>query len=137
MSNILRRNLWTIFLGLLPAFGQKKPKLASGAEILRSFDARDWARHFVAHVKAIPGLAEDEETMTGWFANAIMRGYDEARRDADMHILAAGRDWSENLTREAIEQRVAQGWCAPANSHKAMDTDLASAIVDRLVDLKA
>ena len=83
MSNILRRNLWTVFLGLLPAFGQKKPKLASGAEILRSFDARDWAKHFVAHVKAIPGLSEDEETMTTWFANALMKGYDVARGEQD------------------------------------------------------
>ncbi len=56
------------------------PRLASGAEILKSFDARDWARHFVAHVKAYPGIPLDEETMTGWFANAIMRGWDECDR---------------------------------------------------------
>jgi ADP-ribosylglycohydrolase len=58
------------------------PPLASGAEILRSFDARDWARHFVAHVRQNPGIATDEETMATWFANALMRGYDEAKRDA-------------------------------------------------------
>ena len=45
---------------------------------LESFDAREWARAFVAHVRAIPGLAEDESTMTTWFATALMRGFDEA-----------------------------------------------------------
>ncbi len=51
--------------------------LPSGAEILKSFDARDWAKAFVAHVKQIPTIATDEETMVTWFANALMRGYDE------------------------------------------------------------
>lgn len=54
------------------------PPLPSGAEILKSFDARDWAKAFVEHVRQIPGIATDEETMTTWFANALMRGYDEA-----------------------------------------------------------
>jgi hypothetical protein len=39
---------------------------------LPSFDARDWAEAFC---KAFPG--HDEGTMLGWFANALMRGYDE------------------------------------------------------------
>jgi hypothetical protein len=43
-----------------------------------SFDARDWAKAFVEIVKAHPAIATDEGTMIGWFANALMRGYDEA-----------------------------------------------------------
>lgn len=39
-----------------------------------SFDARDWAASFCEHH---PGA--DMEVMVGWFANALMRGYDEAR----------------------------------------------------------
>jgi hypothetical protein len=73
----------TPFAGLLAA----KPKLSDGNEILRSFDGREWARHFVAHAKAIPGLATDEETMTGWFANALMRGYDERRPQIQTHYV--------------------------------------------------
>jgi len=42
-----------------------------------SFDARDWARMFVGLVQHNPAIATDEETMTTWFANALMRGYDE------------------------------------------------------------
>jgi hypothetical protein len=37
-----------------------------------SFDARDWAQAFCKiHPEA------DEGDMIGWFANALMRGYDE------------------------------------------------------------
>jgi hypothetical protein len=43
-------------------------------EFTQSFDARDWAR---AYVEMHGG---DEGLMLGWFANAIMRGYDEAVR---------------------------------------------------------
>jgi hypothetical protein len=47
-----------------------------------SFDARDWATAFVEHVRANPDIATDEGTMISWFANAIMRGYDEAQNRA-------------------------------------------------------
>jgi len=40
---------------------------------LPSFDARDWA---VAFCKLNPAI--DENLMITWFANALMRGYDEA-----------------------------------------------------------
>jgi hypothetical protein len=43
-----------------------------------SFDAMDWAKEFVRTVKKHPHIATDEGTMLGWFANAIMRGFDEA-----------------------------------------------------------
>lgn len=43
----------------------------------QSFDAREWAKAFVQHVKENPSIATDEATMIGWFSNALMRGYDE------------------------------------------------------------
>lgn len=44
-----------------------------------SMDAKLWAEAFVQRAKADPGFATDEGNMLGWFANAIMRGYDTAR----------------------------------------------------------
>ena len=44
---------------------------------LPSFEARDWAEAFV---KMHGG---DEELMLTWFANALMRGYDEHASRAD------------------------------------------------------
>jgi hypothetical protein len=41
---------------------------------LPSFDARDWARAFCDKFPAF-----DEELALAWFANALMRGYDEGR----------------------------------------------------------
>lgn len=46
-------------------------------DFYRSFDAKVWAKEFVALVRTNPAIATDEETMSGWFANALMRGYDE------------------------------------------------------------
>ena len=41
---------------------------------LPSFDARDWAKSFCQRFPQV-----DEEVMIGWFANALMRGYDQPR----------------------------------------------------------
>ena len=49
-------------------------------ELYKSFDARVWAAEFVEVVKANPAIATDAECMTTWFASAMMRGYDEARK---------------------------------------------------------
>lgn len=46
---------------------------------LPSFDARDWAEAFCAIARA-HGHDLDEGWMTTWFANALMRGFDEATR---------------------------------------------------------
>ena len=49
----------------------------------QSFDAKDWAKAFM-EIMGDRRDEIDEEAMIGWFANAIMRGYDEypARNDA-------------------------------------------------------
>lgn len=49
---------------------------------LPSFDAADWAKEFcrIANgfgFKDAEGKPIDEGWMIGWFANALMRGYDE------------------------------------------------------------
>ena len=77
-----RRSTITALLATPLAFvrgllAKPSPPLPSSAEILKSFDARDWAKAFVEHARQLPTLATDEEAMTGWFANALMRGYDE------------------------------------------------------------
>jgi hypothetical protein len=41
---------------------------------LPSFDAKDWAEHFC---KLNPEMKDREDLMITWFANALMRGYDE------------------------------------------------------------
>lgn len=55
-------------------------------EILQSFDCREWAREFVERVKNNPSIATDEATMTGWFANALMRGYDERNKELRQYL---------------------------------------------------
>lgn len=40
-------------------------------DLLESFDPAVWAREFVECAKKNPAIAIDENTMTGWFANAF------------------------------------------------------------------
>jgi hypothetical protein len=111
------------------------PHLPEGREISRSFDARVWAKAFVAHVKQIPGLATDEGTMTGWFANALMCGYDKKERERQTEVDQAGAAYARQLRLEAVRGAVARGWCDPLNEHKEMDTDLAEAIAQAVMAL--
>ncbi len=55
------------------------PNAAPLQSPMHSFDARLWAESFVAHVAQYPQLPSDADTMTTWFASALMRGFDEAR----------------------------------------------------------
>jgi hypothetical protein len=68
-----------------------------------SFDARDWAAAFLRISAANPDLHRDEGTMLAWFANALMRGYDEvARRELE------SRESSAALA--PAEKRDAERW---------------------------
>ena len=51
---------------------------------LPSFDARDWAKAFCRIAKQ-NGQEIDEEWMVTWFANALMRGFDEGTARAAEH----------------------------------------------------
>ncbi len=43
-----------------------------------TLDARIWAKEWIKIIKKNPTIPMDEECMIGWFANAIMAGYDAA-----------------------------------------------------------
>jgi hypothetical protein len=52
---------------------------------LPSFDARDWAEAFckVCTEKGFDPV-KDEDWVMGWFANALMRGYDQGRAENEV-----------------------------------------------------
>lgn len=50
-------------------------------DFAQSFDAQKWAKAFMERFGENRGEI-DEAVMIGWFANAIMRGYDEAQSQA-------------------------------------------------------
>ncbi|AXG66133.1 hypothetical protein SEA_ANNADREAMY_9 [Streptomyces phage Annadreamy] len=49
-----------------------------------STDAQYWAKSFMEIWQNEPIDVMDEDMMHSWFANAIMAGYDEARRKYEM-----------------------------------------------------
>lgn len=146
MNGLKRRAVFSALAGM-PLIGRliSAPRLREGHEILQSFDARDWAKDFVAHAKALPGLATDEETMATWFANALMRGYDERSRKADYVTYPCGckagpigvpNYCPEHESLAEIRGAVARGWCHDVNRHKEMDCDLGEAIVAEIVKMR-
>lgn len=51
-----------------------------GHKCPRTMDGLTWAKEFCKRAAANPNLATDVEAMHGWFANAVMAGFDEAQR---------------------------------------------------------
>lgn len=49
-------------------------------DLVGETDAQVWARTWIEMISDNPNIPTDEETMVGWFANAIMAGYDQGRR---------------------------------------------------------
>ena len=52
-------------------------------KLMGNFDAKIWAEEFVKIVKEKPEISSHEQTMLGWFANAIMAGYDHAKKELE------------------------------------------------------
>jgi hypothetical protein len=48
-------------------------------ELAGCIDAQKWAAEWLETLAEHPQIATDEGTMIGWFANAIMAGYDRGR----------------------------------------------------------
>lgn len=49
-------------------------------DLIGETDAQVWTRHWLKTIADNPTIPTDEGTMIGWFANAIMAGYDHGRR---------------------------------------------------------
>ena len=62
-----------------------KPNLPAGVDGLKwpmTFDADIWARALVWYMRRLSGPHDDAGWLAGWFANAMMVGYDRGRADA-------------------------------------------------------
>ncbi len=60
--------------------------MADETKLIGNLDAKIWAEEFVKTVKEHSNIPTDEATMLGWFANAIMTGFDvSARREQQKH----------------------------------------------------
>lgn len=52
-----------------------------GEKLVGNFDASHWADEFKILLSLKPEWAKDQSYLTGWFANAIMTGYDKAKSE--------------------------------------------------------
>ena len=49
--------------------------------LANTMDAQVWVDEWMKVVKINPEIPYDDGAMLGWFANAIMAGYDQAKRE--------------------------------------------------------
>jgi hypothetical protein len=70
----------------------------SNNDFTQSFDAQEWAKAFVERASKDHTFATDESNMIGWFANALMRGYDEHAR------LARAKSTTTDALNEMVER---------------------------------
>lgn len=70
-----------------------------------SFDAKDWVEEFNLMLVRNGNQPYDPETLVGWFANAIMRGFDEGYKRAEAEIQEIRK--AEVMTKVEIMQIVA------------------------------
>ena len=59
-----------------PPTPEQKPAETKNVNLSCEFDATVWAKEWIRVIKEHPQVPTDEGTMIGWFANAIMAGYD-------------------------------------------------------------
>jgi hypothetical protein len=52
-------------------------------QLYGNFNATVWADEFLKSIKKNPSIPTDRDCMIGWFANAIMTGYDKAKQEAE------------------------------------------------------
>ena len=54
--------------------------------LVGEFDAQVWVKEWLKTIKEHPSIPTDEGAMIGWFANAIMAGYDRAKSENDKQL---------------------------------------------------
>lgn len=68
---------------ICPLWNTKQPNKKVVKFVIQSMDARAWANEFNRLLVAKNEQPYDVAWLTSWFANAIMAGYDEAKRRTD------------------------------------------------------
>ena len=105
------------------------------------FSAKVWAEEFVRSVKIKPEIATDEGTMLGWFANAIMAGYDKANQEKAGSIEVGVEEIKDTIvnnkiTPELVEKHFPKGQCNERGNaivlHAEMLIELARVTADYL-----
>lgn len=80
--------------------------------VLDTMDAVKWAEAFVqirnkVQEEGKKDIADDEETMVAWFANAIMKGYDEGH---EAGMLQAEKDANSTAYNRGFEHGIQVGY---------------------------
>lgn len=109
---------------------------APAKDTVRTFDARTWAKSFNETLVQLGHQPHDEGWLIGWFANAIMCGYDE-RSEAARLLGWRENDWPEGFDRrtaEIVTQSFADEFrrlAGESNAVQAPDEDCPGVVVPK------
>ena len=118
-----------------------KGEIMEDNKLCGEFSAKVWAEEFVKSVKKNPKIATDEGTMLGWFANAIMAGYDKANQEKAGSIKVGVEEIKDTIvnnkiTPELVEKHFPKGQCNERGNaivlHAEMLIELARITADYL-----
>ena len=118
-----------------------KGEIMEDNKLCGEFSAKVWAEEFVRSVKIKPEIATDEGTMLGWFANAIMAGYDKANQEKAGSIEVGVEEIKDTIvnnkiTPELVEKHFPKGQCNERGNaivlHAEMLIELARVTADYL-----
>lgn len=90
--------------------------MPSATSFYESFDARDWATAWLETIAQNPSIPTDEGTMIAWFANALMRGYDEHARRVELGSVSSQPPAEPGLYGKFRVERT-DGKSAPGEKH--------------------
>lgn len=71
--------------------------------LTNTFDAKLWVDEWIETITKNPSIPTDKEAMLGWFANALMAGYNRAKKEN------AGRNYQ--YTEYQVRQHNANLFC--------------------------
>ena len=84
-------------------------------------DGKLWAEEFQKTALTLGYPEMDDGWLLGWFCNAIMAGYDHARRKYDPEILAHFRPQPSGETRDCPHGLHSVGSCSDCSVNRSMD----------------
>lgn len=91
---------------------------ATARNLSQCVDAAKWAESFMA-IDREYGIHVDEGTMLGWFANAIMAGYDHAKREVATveAVTRSPRIWDCRICGFGVREGAALEWIRTHGEH--------------------
>lgn len=91
-----------VVIGMVISIMTQDKNMEKEINLTQTIDAEVWAKEWLRIIEKNPSIPMDAGCMIGWFANAIMAGFDEANRRNEKVLKSVNE--SVQLLQQAIEK---------------------------------